>query len=150
LGSEREATERGGIRELIMSSYSCVLPIDWDRLWGEVLPSWLSLLAGATAAAEFYAKHIQLGDEFIKDMCLDDSYRAPSDYLAIFTDVPRLGWETASIIASPAYKEFAQRTDLTCADCLLAAAIKQSSAVQLPGIDRFEKDPYNGYYSRLM
>ena len=133
-----------------MSSYSCVLPIDWDRLRGEVLPSWLSLLAGATTAADFYAKHIQLGDEFIQDMCLHDSYRAPLDYLAIFTDVSPLGWETASIIESPAYNEFTQRADLTCSDCLLEAAIKQSSAVQLPGIDRFEKDPYNGYYSRLM
>lgn len=133
-----------------MSSYSCVLPIDWDRLRGDVLPSWLSLLSGAISAAEFYSKHVQLGDEFVRDMCLDDSYRVPSDYLALFSDVPRLGWETASIIASPAGKEFAQCMDLTCADRLLAVAIKQSSAVQLPGVDRFEKEPYGGYYSRLM
>jgi hypothetical protein len=133
-----------------MSCYCCVLPIEWDHFWQGVMASWLGLLSGETTPLDFYTKHVQLGDESVEYVCLDISYRAPSDYLALFTDGHRRGWETAPIIESPAYQGFAKSIDLFSTAILLEAAVKQSCSVELPGPDRWANQPHGGFYSRLM
>ena len=49
-----------------MSSCDCVLPIDWERLWGDLVPSWLDLLAGRLTTQEFYVRRVPLGDEILE------------------------------------------------------------------------------------
>jgi hypothetical protein len=132
-----------------MSSYSCVLPIEWGHFWREVMVSWLDLLSGCTTPLDFYTKHVPLGDESVEYVCLDISYRAPSNYLALFTDGHQRGWETTPISGSLAYREFAKSVDLFSTAILLEAAVKQSCSVELPGPDPFANEPHGGFYSRL-
>lgn len=120
-----------------MSSYSCVIPVNWTLLWEDVIPAWLSLLAGSLTPEEFYARYVPAGDEY-GDL-LEDDFVAPAKYLARFPTPLHPPYASAKL------REFAEcfeyRSVPDAASYLLEAAIKQSAAVNLLG-----DDPYAGNY----
>ena len=118
-----------------MSSYSCVLPVNWDLLWEQVLPAWLSVLSGALEASEFYARYVPAGDEF--GGFLEERYAAAIDDLSLFPVPLQPPYSRGKLHASGKYKTFLQ-LDFPH---LLEIAIKQTAAVKLPG-----NDPFAGNY----
>jgi hypothetical protein len=120
-----------------MSSYSCVLPVDWQLLWEDVLPAWLSLLAGAITPAEFYARYVPAGDMY-GDL-LEDHFVAPAKYLSLFAAPLHPPYSRAKFHEYSGYSEYCHAPDSI--SYLLAEAIKQSAAVNLKG-----SDPFAGSY----
>ncbi|WP_457329554.1 hypothetical protein [Rhizobacter sp. P5_C2] len=123
-----------------MSSYSCVVPLDWQALWERVLPAWLAVRAGAMPAGEFYAKYVPAGDAY-GDLLTDD-FSAPADHLALFNSPLQPPYLRIDL------RDSSQRTGfLKVADSgvyLLAAAITQTAVVNLPGNDPFADDVFGG------
>lgn len=121
-----------------MSSYSCVVPLDWQALWERVLPAWLALRAGTMPAGEFYAKYVPAGDPY-GDLLTDD-FSAPVDHLSLFNAPLQPPYLRIDV------RDSSQRTGfLKVADSgvyLLAAAITQTAVVNLPGNDPFEDDMF--------
>jgi hypothetical protein len=120
-----------------MSSYSCVIPVDWRLLWEGVIPAWLAVLAGSMTPAEFYARYVPAGD--IYGDLLEDDYVAPARYLSLFPAPLHPPYSRAKLHECPDYSEYCQAADSI--SYLLEEAIKQSAAVNLMG-----EDPYAGNY----
>lgn len=118
-----------------MSSYSCVVPVNWNVLWEQVLPAWLSVLSGSLAASEFYARYVPGGDEF--GGFLEENYSASFEDLSQFTAPLQPPYLRANLHDSGKCSTFLQ-PDFPY---LLEAAIKQTAAVNLPG-----SDPFAGNY----
>ncbi|MGW8394799.1 hypothetical protein [Pseudoduganella sp. HUAS MS19] len=120
-----------------MSSYSCVIPVDWRLLWEDVIPAWLSLLAGSMTPAEFYARYLPAGDMY-GDL-FDDRYAAPAEYLSLFPAPLCPPYSRAKFHEYPEYSGYCEAPDSS--SYMLEEAIKQSAAVTLMGYD-----PYAGDY----
>lgn len=124
-----------------MSCCSCVVPVDWDILWGRVVPGWLDVLSGVTTQREFYDEFVPLGNEDAQYiMGLDQPLRTPEGYLSLFkhaSDEPVLASAVAGTLA---YADFAKSVDCFDSTFLLSLAIKHSAAVDLPGPDAFADD----------
>jgi hypothetical protein len=121
-----------------MSSYSCVLPVDWDLLWERVLPAWLSVLSGSVEPREFYTKYVPAGDEY-GDL-LEERYSAPVEYLSLFTECLHPPYLRVNLHNSGKCSAFLQFADSTACPYLLEVAIKQTAAVNLPGSDPYSDD----------
>jgi len=123
-----------------MSSYSCVIPVDWALLWEDVIPAWLSLLAGSITPHEFYARYVPAGEEY-GELLLDEGYAESANFLSLFPVPLRPPFsrdklhEISECLRIP--------HDINSVSCLamLAAAIKQSAA-----INPVPDDPYVGDY----
>lgn len=122
-----------------MSSYSCVVPIDWPLLWDEIVPAWLSVLSGSLEASAFYASYVPAGDEY-GDL-LSESYAAPRDYLSLFTTPLHPPYFDTELRITGKCAAFHRVADSTASPYLLEAAIKQTATVNLTGLD-----PYDGNY----
>ena len=120
-----------------MSSYSCVVPVDWHLLWEDVIPAWLSLLAGSITPSEFYARYLPAGDMY-GDL-LEDDYAAPARYLSLFPAPLHPPYSRAKLHEDAEYPKYCEAPDSIA--YLLEEAIKQSAAVNLTG-----DDPYAGDY----
>lgn len=120
-----------------MSSYSCVVPVNWKLLWEEVIPSWLSLLSNTATPAEFYARYVPAGDMY-GDL-LEDHYFAPAKYLRLFDTPLHPPYCRAKLHETADCREYCQAPDSI--SYLLEVAIKQSASVNLIG-----DDPYTGSY----
>lgn len=127
-----------------MSSYNCVVPVDWARLWDELVPAWLSLLAGEIGPAEFRARYLPAGEEDEAWIDPREHYHAAPEYLAVFARRP----------LSPPYAAqdlrvrlggdgFPEPWRLHNDEYLLLDAIGQSATVDLPGEDRFADTVYS-------
>ena len=118
-----------------MSSYSCVIPVNWSILWGAVIPAWLSVLSGSLEASAFYAKNVPSEDEY-GDL-LNASYAAPSDYLSLFATPLHPPYFDVELQRTGKCAEFRLVADSTASPYLLEAAIKQTAAVDLAGLDPY-------------
>lgn len=118
-----------------MSSYSCVVPVNWELLWEHVLPSWLSVLSGSLKASEFYARYVPAGDEF--GGFLEQRYSASIDDLSQFTVPLQPPYSRVKLHESGKCSTFLQ-PDFPY---LLEIAIKQTAAVKLSG-----NNPFAGNY----
>ena len=116
-----------------MSSCSSVLPVDWIRLWNDVLPAWLSVLSGSMDPPLFYAKYVPEGDSY-GDL-LDDRYAAPSEYLSLFDKSLSPPYSRRTLYDSGKCSEFLATADCCASPYLLTAAIEQTAAVHLSGDD---------------
>ncbi len=129
-----------------MSSYSCVIPIDWQALWCHVVPAWISVLAGDMSPGMFAKNYASKGASFGDGELIGpyDRFHAPSDYLSLFSEgALRPPFSRRRIAGSGLCAEFLRRTD-SYALPLIEAAIKQSTAVDLPGPDSF----HGNYFGR--
>jgi hypothetical protein len=118
-----------------MSSYSSVVPVDWIRLWNDVLPAWLSVLSGSMDPSLFYAKYVPEGDPY-GDL-LDERYIAPPDYLSLFGKPLSPPYSRHALHDSGKCADFLATADLSASPYLLTAAIEQTAAVKLS-----EDDPH--------
>jgi len=125
-----------------MSSYSCVVPVDWKTLWAEVVPAWLSVLDGSQAPASFYDRYVPEGIEYA-DEYLKDVLSAPADFLLQFPkDNLSPPYSRDALWQTGRSSSFLHKTDLHSFPFLLELAIKQTAAVDLPGDDPFPGDFY--------
>jgi hypothetical protein len=122
-----------------MSSYSCVIPVNWSLLWVEVIPAWLAVLAGSVDASAFYARYVPAGDVY-GDL-LSESYAAPRDYLSLFTTPLHPPYFDVELRFTGKCAEFHRVADSTASPHLLEAAIKQTAGVNMSGLD-----PYAGLH----
>lgn len=121
-----------------MSSYSCIVPVDWNILWGHVLPAWLAVLAASLDQREFYATYVPAGD--IYGDLLDERYTAPADYLSLFKPSLNPPYLSANLQGSGKCSDFLRKAD--AGTYLLDAAVKQSATFDLPGFDPFADNAF--------
>lgn len=120
-----------------MSSYNCVMPVDWQRLWDELVPAWLELLAGRIEPAAFRALYLPHGSEYPELIQPVESYIVPARYLALFAQRPLSPpYASEELLALWGGEPMPYETD----GFLLLDAIRQSVAVDLPGEDRYDDD----------
>src|SRR5581483_189003 len=112
-----------------MSAYSCVLPVDWDRLWDGVIAAWLDVLAGRMTVRDFYVTQIPLGDGLVEELLRLEAFPAVPEYAEAFPDSGRRAWDATPIRKSAADEVLAERMDLTLVGDLVGAAIKQTCSV---------------------
>lgn len=121
-----------------MSSYSCVVPVEWERLWGDLVPAWLSLLAGEIEPAQFRARYLPAGVQPEGLIDPHERYHASPEYLALFARHALSPPYTAQDVrAGLGRGDSAQQRLPNNDEYLLLDAISQSVVVDLPGEDRF-------------
>lgn len=126
-----------------MSSYNCVMPVDWQRLWSQLVPAWLDLLAARIEPAAFRARWLPHGSEDPAPIEADGSYRVPDWYLALFAQRPLSPpYASDALQALPGAEPWRWPAPSEADEFLLLDAIHQSIAVDLPGQDRFAGDPH--------
>lgn len=123
-----------------MSSSNCVVPVDWDVLWGRVVPGWMDVLAGGRTVRQFYGEFMPLADEYQEYIQFDEPFRAPGSYLSLFPRASDGLVRANDVACSPAYAEFEKAVDTWQATFLVCLAIKHTAAVDLPGTDAFADD----------
>src|SRR5262245_9225457 len=130
-----------------MSSYDCVLPVNWARLWKVVIPAWYEALTGRKTIESFCGELIPKGDRAFR---LSEHRIAPSGYL------DDIGWDPAkeelraeALMNSKSHKEYFSLSGDFLGNHILFDAIKQTAGEELPGEDIFAERPRNGFYSRL-
>lgn len=142
-----------------MSHYDCVLPVDFERLSLEVMPAWLDFIAGEREprvfANEFAPWQVGVGDleDYWPEDPWQEAFDLPPAYIEWFRNHEMTQWKTDAIRADLS----GLLTDKSlpwCADDLLMLAIKQSSAIELPGFNQFEPsgiEPFTWmrFYGRL-
>ncbi|QQP96952.1 hypothetical protein [Lysobacter enzymogenes] len=124
-----------------MSSYNCVMPVDWRRLWGELVPAWLELLAGRIGSMAFRARYLPHGSEYPEPIDPQESYGVPARYLALFAQRPLSPpYVSEELRASWGREPMRWQLPAEVSEFLLLDAIRQSAAVDLPGEDRYASD----------
>lgn len=127
-----------------MSSYSCVVPVEWERLWGELVPAWLSLLAGEIDPAAFRARYLPSGVEAAEWVDPDERYLASAEYLALFAQRPLSPpYEAENLHPRLDDSESPKAWLINDDEYLLLDAIAQSAVVDLSGEDRFAGTLYS-------
>jgi len=130
-----------------VSSYSCIVPVDWDFLWKSLIPSWLSLLDGTLDPATFYERYVPEGVEF-GDEFLTEIFSAPADYLSQF---PKDGlsppYPRDVMYSAGKSQGFLDKVDLHADPYLLLFAIKQTASRSLPGADLFADDYWGAVHT---
>jgi hypothetical protein len=133
-----------------MSSYDCVLPVNWARLWEDVIPSWCETLTGRKTFESFCRELIPKGSKFHKLGIRYNHIFTPEGYLE------DIGWSPANgelrskgMMKSKLYKEYFSHTEAYLGIDFLFDAIKQTASEELPGEDLFAQQPADGFYSRL-
>lgn len=71
-----------------MSSYICVMPVDWQRLWNQLVPAWLDLLAARIEPAAFRARWLPHGSEDPAPIEADEFLLLDAIHQSIAVDLP--------------------------------------------------------------
>ncbi len=133
-----------------MSHYDCVLPVDFERLRDVVMPAWIEFIAGERAprdfADEFAPWQVGVADRnYWPENNWLEPFDIPAPYIEWFRARPMAEWiaedvrcDVEDLLTSPSLP--------WCATDLLALAIKQSCAVELPGQC---PSPNAEFYNRL-
>jgi|GEM_PF-3724691 hypothetical protein len=138
-----------------MGTYHAIAPVDWSKLWREVMPSWYRCLKGKDLKtfADTFVKdrreYDDINDTFFTEV-LEEWHRVlktlPDGWHADFDWLSRSGIFRAFRCEGYAHQEYIEELDATD---LLINAVVQHAGVVLSGRDRFSFSPYDRFYSKL-
>lgn len=138
-----------------MSSYDCVLPIDFNCFENVLLPGALRVLAGELNIRDFVAAYIpKPNEDYIDEYCLSRSYVCVPAYVNLFRS-PIESWSVKNIASTSAYSEHvdcvtaaANRSEwiLSCWDMIFTFAVQQRCAIDVMSNIN---DTHNGAYTHL-
>jgi hypothetical protein len=132
----------------IMSSYDCILPIDWNKFRNKLVPLWLDVLKGNFTWQHFLElTSTQIDSEIFQEA---DSLTAPTGYL------DEIGWKeeihvfhASGLRTSLLHRNYIGGDRGFWAEQYFYSATKQFAGANLAGADPYKHSPYDGYYSSL-
>ena len=136
-----------------MSSYSCVVPVNWTKLTQKLIPAWCDLLEHRVTPRQFTEKHIPRQGEALR-LWVTEFDRQCADIPATY--LHEIGWRRGEQIfladlvrQSSIHAALSKESMIATTTALLCAAIKQNASVMLSGEDPFEQDQFFSYYGRV-
>jgi hypothetical protein len=140
-----------------MSSYDCVLPVDWTQLTQVILPEWTRVLRSTVTIEGFCLAFCPEELPYFNTGLPDYDARNEQEWASIPREyLSEIGWSASQ----PIFSADTLRTSVIHQSCIqpgiawdamytLCKAILNHAGVLLPGPDRFTDTPLHRNYGRL-